>query len=292
MAHSHAQLSQHHILNEVLKLVIMTVSGLIVAYGLSLLIAHDFLDGGVTGLAIMAERLTGLPLGLFLIIGNAPFVWLAWKKLGRRTAVRTIVGIISLAGFSHLLHHVHAVTDEKWLAFFFGGTLLGIGIGLAIRYGGALDGSEALAAVLADRVQFDIDELILFINFAVFGLAAFVVGLEPAIASLMLFFVVVSPLIGKITNTSHSLQAVQIITSEPVRVAEYLARTAKKVSYEERKVYDRELGAFTASPAASIYTIVSRIDQDNVIEDVKDIDPHAILLFDDISSHHGLKEHL
>lgn len=291
MAHSHAQLSQHHILNEVLKLGIMVISGLIVAYGLSLLIAHDFLDGGVTGLAIMAERVTGLPLGLFLILGNAPFIWLAWKKLGRRTAVRTIVGIVSLAGFSHLLHHAHAVTDEKWLAFFFGGTLLGIGIGLAIRYGGALDGSEALAAVLADKVQFDIDELILFINFGVFGLAAFIVGLEPAIASLMLFFVVVSPLIGKITNATHSLQSVHIITSEPESVAEYLSHAGKKVSYEERKVYNNELRSFTETSASSLYTIVSRIDQDNVIEDVKDIDPHAILLFDDITSHHGLKEH-
>lgn len=292
MAHSNAQIVKNHTLNEILKLCIMVISGLIVAYGLSLLIAHDFLDGGVTGLAIMAERVTGLPLGLFLILGNAPFVWLAWKKLGRRTAVRTIVGIVSLAGFSYLLHHVHVVTDEKWLAFFFGGTLLGIGIGLAIRYGGALDGSEALAAVLADKVQFDIDELILFINFGVFGLAAFIVGLEPAIASLMLFFVVVSPLIGKITNTSHSLQAVQIITNRPVEVAQYLAHLGKKVAYEDRKVFDSERSSFVETSASSLYTIVSRIDQDNVIEDVKDIDPHAILLFDDISSHHGLKEHV
>lgn len=290
-SHGNVQLVQNHYFNEALKLVIMALSAIVVAYGLSLLVAHDFLDGGVTGLSILAERITGVPMGLWLALLNLPFIIMAWFKLGRRTAVRTLVGILTLAIASVVFHHMPAITDERWLAFFSGGLMLGAGIGTAIRFGGALDGTEALAAILADRISFDIDQVILAINVGIFTLAAFFVGVEPALASGMLFFFVVSPIIGRITSGDNSVKFTRIITDHPEDIAGLIeGKLHRKVAMEQRKVWKD--GGFAPAQASELQMVMSRLEESELAEMVKDIDPRAVILMSDITSHHGLHEHL
>ena len=192
----------HPILSEIYKIGMVVLGGLLVAFGLeAFLIPHGFLDGGVTGVSIILSNLSGLPMGLFLAILNLPFILLAWWKIGRRSAVRTSIGIATLSLSTIAMHHMDSLTDEFFVALLLGGSLLGLGVGLALRQGGALDGTEALASIISNKSPLAVDQIILLVNVAIFTVAGFVVGIESALASAVLFFFAVSPMIKRVVGS-------------------------------------------------------------------------------------------
>jgi uncharacterized membrane-anchored protein YitT (DUF2179 family) len=177
------------LLEQTLKVASVLFGALITAVGLQFfLLPNHLLDGGVTGVSIIGAHLTGLPLGLFLLLLNIPFVYLGYKKFGREFAALSAVGIIALAALT-LMHFPHGFTDVPILAAVFGGIFVGIGIGVVIRNSGIIDGADTLA-VLIDRVTvFSVGESILVINSIIITLAGFVFGWENALYSLIAYFV-------------------------------------------------------------------------------------------------------
>src|SRR4051812_3861112 len=125
---------------------LITIGAILMGVGLEIfLVPNNVIDGGITGISIMLSYITGWNLGLFLFILNIPFFFIGYKQIGKTFAFSTLYGIIVLSITTTLLHPVPAFTQDILLATVFGGIALGIGVGLVIRYGGSLDGTEILA---------------------------------------------------------------------------------------------------------------------------------------------------
>ena len=133
------------------KIASVLLGAIITAVGLQFfLLPNHLLDGGVTGISIIAAYLTGVPLGAYLLVFNIPFVWLGYKKFGLEFALLSVVGITALALLTWV-HMPHGFTDVPILAAVFGGASVGLGVGLVVRHGGIIDGADTIA-VLIDRV--------------------------------------------------------------------------------------------------------------------------------------------
>lgn len=160
------------------KVFMIIIGALIAAYGLeSVLIPNNVSDGGVTGLSIVGSELFGLPLGLLIGIINIPFVWLGYKQIGKSFALYSVIGIASLAIGTSLMHHVPTIIEgDTLLITVVGGIIIGFGMGLALRNGGALDGIDMLAVLLSRKLPFGTSDLILFLNMFVFIVVSTVFG--------------------------------------------------------------------------------------------------------------------
>lgn len=282
---SHAR--KHPVLIECYKLGSIVVGGLLVAFGLEgFLIPNGFLDGGVVGVAIIASTVVDLPMGVFLAVLNLPFIVLAWRKIGRRSAVRTALGIGTLVVATLVLHHMDPVTDNFTLALGYGGLLLGLGVGLALRQGGALDGTEALASILSVRSRYSVDQLILAMNIVIFAVAAFVLTPEAAMASALLFYVVVAPIIGKVVDGNRGVRKARVTTRRTDEVAGLVSqRIQRPVSISTQRRFHHELGM--GEEVSVIEFALSRIEEATITEDILQIDEDATVVFSEISTLHG-----
>ncbi len=138
------------------------IGGLIAAYGLeSVLIPNNVSDGGVTGISIVGSQLTGLPLGIFIGVLNIPFVYLGYKQIGKSFAILSVTGIASLSVGTVIMHHVPTIIEgDALLITVVGGIILGFGMGISLRNGGALDGIDMLAVLLSRKLPFGTSDFI------------------------------------------------------------------------------------------------------------------------------------
>lgn len=146
--------NKSHKLKIVLRALMIIIGAFITAYGLeSVLIPNNVSDGGVTGLSIVSSELFGLPLGILIAVINIPFVWLGYKQIGKSFAVYSVIGIASLAIGTVLMHQVPTIIEgDTLLITVVGGIIIGFGMGLALRNGGALDGIDMLAVLLSRKL--------------------------------------------------------------------------------------------------------------------------------------------
>jgi uncharacterized membrane-anchored protein YitT (DUF2179 family) len=163
---------------------------IIAAIGLQFfLIPNHLTDGGVVGISIIGAQLFNLPIGLFLIALNIPFIYLGFKKLGKEFALYSIFGILALASMTVAIHSTVAATTEPILAAVFGGAIVGIGVGLVIRYGGTLDGADTVAILIDKKTPFSIGEAIMFMNIFILTASGFVFGWDNAMYSMIAYYV-------------------------------------------------------------------------------------------------------
>lgn len=136
----------------VIRIVAVSLGAFIMAFGLELfLIPNNVLDGGVVGVSIISSHFMNVPMGTLVFFINIPFIFIGYKQLGKTFTILTGIGIAVLSISSTYLHQFDAITDELLLATVYGGTLIGIGVGIAIKFGGCLDGSEVLAILLEQK---------------------------------------------------------------------------------------------------------------------------------------------
>lgn len=273
------------ILHELFKLGAVIFGAILVAVGLELfLVPNGFLDGGVVGISIILMNYINIPLGVFIGILNIPFLFVAFSHSGWKTAVRTAVGIAVLSVATIFLHHSEPLTTEFTLALGYGGLLLGVGVGLALRYGGALDGTEILAVSLSNKFNLGVDQIILVINFFIFLVAAFVFTPERAMASFLLFYIVVTPIIKKVMEGGNETKTVQILSTKHAEITEaiHIQLNKKVVLFDAHK---DDLA--TDHTLKVIFTIVARIEESALAEIVEEIDPDAIIVFNEGSSIRG-----
>jgi uncharacterized membrane-anchored protein YitT (DUF2179 family) len=278
--------AKHPVLMELYRYLSIIIGGVLVALGLeAFLIPNGFIDGGVTGISIILSTFIPIPVGIFIAILNVPFVIVAWAKLGSRAALKTAVGVASLATSAILLHHMDPWTDNFILALGYGGLLLGLGIGLALRQGGALDGTESLASIISSNSRFSIDQLILAVNVLIFTVAGLLLEPQQAMASALLFYVVVTPIIKKVVDGGSTMKQVRIITENREDIALAIsAVTHRRVTVANRRVYDE--GSFDEE-ISEITFAVSRLEEAQVTEAVREVDPDAIISFIEISTLRG-----
>ncbi|MGG0274950.1 YitT family protein [Bacillus rhizoplanae] len=267
----------------VFRVLMIIIGAFITAYGLeSVLIPNNVSDGGVTGLSIVSSELLGLPLGLLIAIINIPFVWLGYKQIGKNFAIYSIIGIASLAIGTILMHNVRTIIHgDTLLVTVVGGIIIGFGMGLALRNGGALDGIDMLAVLLSRKLPFGTSDLILFLNMFIFIVVSTVFGLEGAILSAIAYFIA-SKVIHIVEVGLSGSKTFKIITKEPELMVETIReRLGRSATYNE--VY----GGYSNEQFKEITCVINRLEESKMKEIIHEIDANAFVTVYDVAEVKG-----
>lgn len=266
-----------------LKTFAVIFGALIVAFGLEqFLIPNGFLDGGVVGVSIILANFIQLPVGVFIAVLNIPFLFIAYKHAGWTTTFRTALGVATLAFATILFHYIPPLTSEFFLALGYGGVLVGAGVGIALRFGGALDGTEILAVFLANRTRFGVDQIILIINAVIFIIAAFVLSPEQAMASFLLFYIVVTRIIKYVMQGGNEAQIIQILSTKHQEVSDAIhAALNRKVTFIDAHKDDIN------DTLKIVMTYCARFEEARLVEAVEAVDPEALIIVTDAANLHG-----
>jgi uncharacterized membrane-anchored protein YitT (DUF2179 family) len=280
-----AQQKQHKKLSTakvIQRTILITIGALFMATGLEIfLIPNQVIDGGVTGVSIMLSHITGAKLGIFLFLLNLPFVYLGYKQFGKTFAISTVYGIIMLSIFATYFHPIPPFTEDILLATLFGGIFLGVGVGLVIRNGGALDGTEILSIVISKRVPFSVGEIVMFINLFILSSAGFVYSWDRAMYSILAYVVAAKAIDIVITGMEES-KSVWIISEEAKEIGDAINnRLGRGVTYLHGE------GAYTGDNKKVIFCIITRLEESKLTTIVEGIDPTAFLAIADISEVRG-----
>ncbi len=172
------------------KVFAITIGATLASIGLEIfLIPNNIIDGGIVGISIMASYLSGIPIAAFLIMLNIPFLYWGYRQIGKTFALSTLYGVFCLSAGVTLLHPISSATDDFILASLFGGVILGIGVGMIIRNGGSLDGTEVIAIIFDRKTSFTVGEIVMFFNLFILSSAGIIFGWDYAMYSLIAYFV-------------------------------------------------------------------------------------------------------
>jgi uncharacterized membrane-anchored protein YitT (DUF2179 family) len=244
------------------------------------LLPSHFIDGGVTGVSMLVSALSKISLPLLILIINAPFIIIGYRQISRVFALKSALAIVGLALCLAFLPYPVATTD-KLLAAVFGGFFLGAGIGLSIRAGGVLDGTEVMALILSKRIGTTVGDIILLLNIAIFSVAAFFLGLEPALYSVLTYFSV-SKTMDFLIHGIEEYNGITIISarSEDIRDA-ILNDCGRGVT-----VY-KGMGGLSHTEQDILFCVVTRLEIPRIKNVVKDIDDAAFIAIHRISDASG-----
>jgi uncharacterized membrane-anchored protein YitT (DUF2179 family) len=264
------------------RIMLITLGAALMAVGLEIfLVPNHVIDGGIVGISIMLSYLTGWKLGIFIFILNIPFFFIGYKQIGKTFALSTLYGIIILSIGTTLLHPVPAFTQDILLAAVFGGIVLGIGVGMVIRYGGSLDGTEILAILFNKKLPFSVGEIIMFFNLFILGSAGFVFSWDRAMYSLIAYFVAYKTIDITITGLDES-KSVWIISDNSKEIGEAIMnRLGRGVTYIHGE------GAYSGDDKKVIFCVINRLEEAKLKEIVTESDENAFLAVADIAEVRG-----
>lgn len=260
-----------------LHFLMITVGTFVYSVALEMfLVPNLVLDGGLTGISLMINYQTGILLGLLTFLLNIPFVVLGWRMLGLRFAGSYLYAMILLSGFTALLHDVAPVTDNELLSVVFGGILLGIGVGLVIKGGACLDGTELLAMLCSKRMPVSVGQVILFLNLVIFSVAACLFGIDRALLSL-LTYIIASKLIDMVETGFNEAKQTIIICNDGATIATEI--------YEKlgRTMTILDAHGLISGKKDMMYCVITRLELMELRRIVEKYDGSAFITVSDIS---------
>ncbi len=261
-------------LSDVIYLVLGVISA---SFALkSFLVPNHFLDGGVTGISLLIHEVKHWNLGFLLILLNIPFIILAYFKINKHFAIRSIVTVILIALVLHFVPFPE-LTHDKLLVAMFGGFFLGIGIGLSMRGGGTFDGMEVLALMTFKKSSFSITEIILGMNIIIFVIAALFLKVETALYAI-LTYLIASQITKYVIEGIEAYTGVTIVSgnSEEIKKALVLTLNRGITVYKGERGFMKE--SFEQSANVDIiFTIVTRLEVRKLQNIVHSIDPKAFI---------------
>ena len=258
---------------ELLNLVLIAAGILAAAFGLKgFLLSSSFIDGGVTGVSMLLAKVTPAPLSIWLPLVNAPFVALGYRQMGRAFAIRSALAIAGLSAALATMHFPD-VTPDRLLTAVFGGFFIGAGIGLAVRGGAVLDGTEIAALLISKRSHLlKVGDLILGFNIALFLAAMSILGVEPALYSILTYLAAARTLDFVIYGLEE-YTAITIMSSRSALIRERI------VGELERGVtVYKGYGGLTGAEQEILYCVVTRLEIGKVKTIVRAIDEHAFVV--------------
>lgn len=249
------------------------------------LLPNDFIDGGAVGISLLIRAVTGFPLSIILIIVNIPFIVLGFRIVSKEFAIKTALGIVALSLTVALIPYPE-ITHDKLLTSVFGGFFLGLGIGMAMRGGGVIDGTEVLAITLTRRTSLTIGDVIMLINVVIFSVAAYVLSVETALYSL-LTYLAASKTVDFVIEGIEEYTGVTIVSLKPMEI--------KKMIIEEMgrgvTVYKGERGfgktGYTEGEVKIVYTVITRLEVSKLNLEIEKIDPNAFVIMTSIKDTKG-----
>jgi uncharacterized membrane-anchored protein YitT (DUF2179 family) len=250
------------------------------------LLPAGFLDGGVTGIALIARQITDFQLAPLLFLINIPFILMGRYQISMIFAVKSLAAISCLALCLWLIR-IPPVTLDPLLVSVFGGFFLGLGIGLAIRGGGVVDGTEVLALYLARQTGFTIGHVVFMINVVIFALAATVFNVETALYA-MLTYLSAYRTVDFILHGLDEYTAMQIFSEKNSAILyKILTRSLKlKVTVFKGSRGDPDKPE-KANDRPVLYLVVSRLQVQQILATINSIDPRAEVAYHAVTDYHG-----
>ena len=267
---------------------LLILTGIIsVGFGINgFLLSSHFIDGGVTGISMLLTDIFGYPISILLALLNVPFIIIGYRRIGLKFAIKTSLAILGLALCLAFMPYPD-VTPDKLLTAIFGGFFIGTGIGLAMRGGAVLDGTEIAAVILSkSSAILKVSDIILLMNVLIFTAAAFSLGVEPALYSIVTYFAA-SKMIDYVVNGIEEYTAVTIISNHNDEIKEiiinrlhhgvtlYKGTSGFGRSGEKRLDYD------------ILYTVITRLEVRNLQAEINKIDPDAVIIHQSVNGIKG-----
>ncbi|MEI3607222.1 YitT family protein [Pseudogracilibacillus sp. SE30717A] len=247
------------------------------------LVENTIIDGGIIGISLLLNHLTNINFGILVFVINLPFLYFGYKYIGKSFSFASLFGIIILAVIEPSLQPFPAITNEPLLATVFGGLILGAGVGIVIRVGGALDGTEILSILLTKKIPFSVGEMVMFFNIFIFGWAGFVLGWEQAMYSILTYYIA-SKTIDAITQGFNDTKAAIIVSDQYEEIADTinqrLGRTVTRLHGQ---------GGFFGEEKDIIYVVIIRLEISKLKDIIYEIDPNAFTTIMDAQEARGGK---
>ena len=248
------------------------------------LLPSGFLDGGATGITLMISRLMQLPFPAVLVVVNIPFLFIAYKLIGKSFALHATLTILSLAIVTWLFDFPEVTTD-KLLVAAFGGFFMGAGIGLAVRGGSVLDGTEVLALALGRRIGITIGDVVMLINVIIFSVAAILIDVETALYA-MITFVAAGKTMDLVIEGIEEYTGVTIISPHHESIRNMIGNTMGRglTVYNGKRGFTRGAGS---ADVDIIYCVLTRLEVSRFLSEVQKIDANAFIVMNPVKDVKG-----
>ncbi len=263
--------------SNIISFVMLIIGTIISSLALEcILIPNTILDGGVTGISIIIYKLFNIPVSLLVLILNIPFVFIGYKNLGKSFLYRTVFSMLCFSLFLTCFENLAQFVDDILLATVFGGALYGIGVGIVIRFGGCVDGTESVAIVISKKTSLSVGQIVLFFNLIIFMIAGFIFGVDRSLYSLLTYFIT-SKVVDFVSTGLEQAKAAMIITDKSNELS--------------REIY-RKLGRTTTTIKGKglisgekdvLYCVLTRIEVYELKHIVEDMDESAFVSISDVS---------
>lgn len=240
------------------------------------LLPNGFLDGGATGISLLLNLKTGIDISILIMVVNLPLIVIGWRQVSRDFALKTFLAVSVFAIVIHFFE-MQSLTQDKLLISVFGGFFLGAGIGLAMRGGCVIDGTEVLAVFIARKSSLSVGDFIALFNIVLFSAAAFLVNLETALYS-MLTYITASKTIDFIITGIEEYIGVTIISEKSDEIKESIITNLGRAvtvykgegGYGKRGVVEAE--------RKIIFSVVTRLEVQKLVSEIEKIDAEAFVI--------------
>lgn len=275
---------KRNILRLFYKFLFLFIGSIIAALGLDVfLVPNNIIDGGIVGISIISSYLSNIPIGIYTFILNIPFLFIGYKQIGKTFVVSSLFSITTFSAFISIFHNVPELTNDVLLATVFGGIILGIGVGLILRNGGSLDGTEIVAIILNKNTFLSVGQIVMICNVFIFSAAALVLGWDRALYSMLAYFVA-HKAIDIVIEGIDEAKAVIIISDNGQEIADAItARLGRGVTFLEG------WGGFSKDKKTILYSVVTRLEIAKLYSIVLDKDENAFVTINDVSDVMGGK---
>lgn len=262
----------------VFRYIIIVIGAIVAAFGLEeFLVPANILDGGVVGVSIIISTLTPIALSILTIVINAPFVIIGAKRLGKSFLPRTVVAMLVFSVFLEVFSRWRFdATYDPLLAAVFGGVILGAGVGMIIRNGGCLDGTETVAIMISQKTSLSVGQIVLVFNIVIYLIAGILFGLDRALYSLLTYFIT-SKVVDYINTGLDQGKALMIITNEGEKIAKDIYRTlGRTVTFIPSE-------GLLSGKKDVLYCVITRIELSLIRKIIQKDDYSAFMTITDVS---------
>jgi len=249
------------------------------------LMPNGFIDGGVMGISLLSNHETGVPLSIFILALNLPFLFLGYQQISPGFGLRSMLAIFALSLAVAFIPYP-VVTNDRLLVSVFGGFFLGVGIGLAIRGGGVIDGTEVLAIFLNRRTSLSVGDFIFIFNLLIFSAAAYLLSVEAALYSI-LTYLSASKTVDFILEGIEEFTGVTIISTRSRQVTDMLQNKLGRgfTIYTGKKGFGKSGEAHNTTDI--IFTVITRLEVNRLTSEVEKIDSRAFIVMQSIKDTRG-----
>lgn len=249
------------------------------------LLPNGFLDGGATGISLLLNLKTGIDVSVFIMLVNLPLIFIGWRQVSKSFALKTFFAIAAFAVVIHF-YSMPLITDDKLLISVFGGFFLGAGIGLAMRGGCVIDGTEVLAVFVNRHTSLSVGDFIALFNIVLFATAAFLVSIETALYS-MLTYITASKTIDFVITGIEEYIGVTIVSEKAEAIKERITNTLGRAV----TVYKGEGGfgkrGHVVEERKILFSVVTRLEVQKMMVEIEKIDSEAFVIQHSINDTKG-----